>query len=85
VYCPADTPLQEVVRAVGARWTIEEVFELAKGRVGLDQYEVRSWRGWHRHATLALLALAALAVGAAKKGLPPPASCRSASLSCTGC
>jgi len=70
VYCPADTPLSEVVRAVGTRWTIEEVFELAKGQVGLDQYEVRSWRGWHRHATLALLALAVLAVSAAKKGPP---------------
>jgi len=87
VYCPADTPLQAVVRAVGARWTIAEVFELAKGRVGLDQYEVRSWRGWHRHATLALLALAVLAVGAARKGrsLRPPTACRSASPSCTAC
>jgi SRSO17 transposase len=87
VYCPADTPVDEVVRAVGARWTIEEVFELAKGQVGLDQYEVRSWRGWHRHATLALLALAILAVSAAKKGMPrrPLASSRSASPSSAAC
>ena len=70
VFCSTDTPLAEVVRAVGARWAIEEVFELAKGQVGLDQYEVRSWRGWHRHATLALVALAVLAVSAAKKGVP---------------
>ena len=61
-------PLEDVVRAVGSRWTIEEVFELATGQVGLDQYEVHSWRGWHRHATLALLALAVLAVSAAKRG-----------------
>gem|GEM_PF-4448619 len=26
-YCPTDTPLEDVVRAVGSRWTIEEVFE----------------------------------------------------------
>jgi SRSO17 transposase len=70
VYCPADTPLQEVVRAAGARWTIDDAFKLAKGQVGLDQYEVRSWRAWHRHVTLALLALAVLTVAArrARKG-----------------
>ena len=58
-------------RAAGTRWTIEEVCKLAKGQVGLDQYEVRSWQGWYRHITLALLALAALAVGPAKKGASP--------------
>lgn len=68
VYAPLGCPLEEVVRAAGARWTIEEMFKLAKGQVGLDHYEVRSWRGWHRHITLALVALATLAVGAAKKG-----------------
>ncbi len=84
VYAPTDTPLVEIVRAIGARWTIEEVFELAKQRVGLDEYEVRSWTGWHRHTTLALLALAALVLGVAKGGAqrPPPRTriwCRSAS------
>ena len=72
VYAPTDTPLIEIVRAIGARWTIEEVFELAKQRVGLDEYEVRSWTGWHRHTTLALLALAALVLGVAKRGAPSP-------------
>ena len=83
VYAPIDTPLVEIVRALGARWTIEEVFTLAKQRVGLDEYEVRSWTGWHRHMTRALLALAALVLGAAKGGIqhPPtrtPRSCPSA-------
>ena len=68
VYAPTDTPLTAIVLALGARWTIEEVFKLAKQRVGLDEYEVRSWTGWHRHMTLALLALAALVLGAAKGG-----------------
>jgi SRSO17 transposase len=72
VYAPVDTPLLEIVRAIGARWTIEEVFELAKQRVGLDEYEVRSWTGWHRHMTLALLALAALVLGVAKRGAQIP-------------
>ena len=30
--------------------------------VGLDQYEVRRWDGWYRHMTLAIFALAYLAV-----------------------
>ena len=32
----------------------------AKGEVGLDQYEVRCWVGWHRHITGAMVALASL-------------------------
>jgi len=32
------------------------------GKVGLDQYAVRSWQGWHRHITLAMLAHAFLTV-----------------------
>src|SRR3954468_4872356 len=67
-YAPTDTSLTAIVQAIGARWTIEEVFELAKQRVGLDEYEVRSWTGWHRHTTLALLALAALVLGVTKRG-----------------
>jgi SRSO17 transposase len=74
VYAPTDTPLTAIVRAIGARWTVEEVFELAKQRVGLDEYEVRSWTGWHRHTTLALLALAALVLGVAKGGAKIPPS-----------
>ncbi len=68
LYAANDTPLSEMVQAAGARWTIDDMFKLAKGQVGLDHYEVRSWRGWYRHITLALLALVALVVGAAKKG-----------------
>ena len=71
VYAPVATPLAEIVQAAGARWTIDDTFKLAKGQVGLDHYEVRSWHGWYRHVTLALLALAALAIGAAKRGEPP--------------
>ncbi len=66
VFVPAGTSLDEVVRAAGRRWTIEEAIEQAKGEVGLDQYEVRSWRGWYRHVTLCLLAHAYLSVTRAK-------------------
>jgi SRSO17 transposase len=46
----------------GRRWAVEEGFERAKDLVGLDQYEVRRWRAWYRHITLALLAHAYLEV-----------------------
>jgi hypothetical protein len=59
---PPGTALADLVRVAGTRWTIEECFEAAKGEVGLDHYEVRSWTGWHRHVTLAMLALAYLTV-----------------------
>src|SRR4051812_789188 len=59
---PEGTGLTDLVRVAGTRWTIEACFEAAKGEVGLDQYKVRSWTGWHRHITLAMLAHAYLAV-----------------------
>src|SRR5712691_1685439 len=62
VYGPATTTLTEVVRVTGSRWKIEEGYEQAKGEVGLDQYEVRTWRAWYRYVTLALVAYAALVV-----------------------
>ena len=79
-FCPAGTPLAELVRAAGTRWAIEESFETAKGEVGLDHYEVRRWPGWYRHITLALLAHAYLTVtraAAVEKGDPKrPTCCR---------
>lgn len=58
---PDGAALADLARVAGTRWTIEACFEAAKGEVGLDQYEVRSWTGWHRHVTLAMLARAYLA------------------------
>jgi Transposase DDE domain len=53
---PEDTPLLTLAQVAAARWVIETEFETAKGETGLDEYEVRSWAGWHHHITLALLA-----------------------------
>ena len=61
-FAPAATPLKTLVSVAGTRWTIEQSFESAKGEVGLDEYEVRSWHGWHRHITLTMLAHAFLSV-----------------------
>jgi len=54
---PALVPLAQVVGVHGRRHGAEELFGAGKGEVGLGQYEVRSWVGWHHHMTLSLLAL----------------------------
>ena len=77
VFGPAAARLLDLARVAGRRWPVEGCFEAAKQEVGLADYEVRSWRGWHRHVTLAMLALALLAglragPNAAKGGGPPP-------------
>ena len=80
VFAPQGTALEEVVRVAGTRWVIEQLFEAAKGEVGLDHYEVRSWTGWYRHLTLALLTglrAGAMAVELLKKTLPSAQECRS--------
>ncbi|HOW73269.1 MAG TPA: IS701 family transposase [Phycisphaerae bacterium] len=56
------TTAKDLVTAAGQRWAIEVCFETAKQETGLDEYEVRSWDGWHRHITLSMFALAFLTV-----------------------
>ena len=53
---PICTPLGEFVRISGMRWPIETIFEEAKGELGMDHYEMRSWIGWHHHMLLVCLA-----------------------------
>jgi SRSO17 transposase len=53
---PVSIPLAELVRVCGMRWPIETIFEEAKGEVGMDHYEMRSWIGWHHHMLLVSLA-----------------------------
>jgi SRSO17 transposase len=54
---PAAVPLAKAVEVHSRRHGAEELFGAGKGEVGLGQYEVRSWVGWHHHVTLSLLAL----------------------------
>jgi len=61
-FAPVDTPNQKLAEIAGSRWTIETCFKESKSEVGLDQYEVRSYDGWHKHITFACLAHALLTV-----------------------
>jgi len=49
---------------------MEEAFEQAKGEVGLDHYQVRQYLAWYRHVSLAMTALAFLAVTRAQVSDP---------------
>jgi len=51
-----DTLQATLVRISGMRWPIETAFEDGKQLVGLGDYQVRSWIGWHHHMTLCILA-----------------------------
>ncbi|WP_201301339.1 IS701 family transposase [Nocardiopsis sp. FR6] len=57
--CFADehTPLAELARIAGARWAVQECFQVAKNETGLDHYQVRGYRAWYRHITLSMAAL----------------------------
>src|SRR5215203_3521200 len=71
-WCPAGTPIQELVAVEGRRWAIEDAFETAKTELGLAHNESRSWHGWHRHVSLVMLAFAMLARVRQLANGPPP-------------
>src|SRR6266540_1382650 len=53
---PVSTRLPLLVWLSGLRWAIEQCFEEAKTELGLDQYEVRKYPGWHHHMLTTMLA-----------------------------
>jgi SRSO17 transposase len=55
---PGDTPVEELARLAKIRWRIEHDYRELKTGLGLDHFEGRSYLGWHRHVTLAVLAQA---------------------------
>ena|SRR5271165_3351363 len=63
-WSPRPVTLPELAAVAGARWGIEDCFAESKGEAGLDHYQVRKYRAWYRHVTLAMLAHAFLAVTA---------------------
>ena len=52
---PEDTPLETLAYVGSSSWRIETEFEADKSDVGLDEYETRTWAGWHHHVALRLL------------------------------
>ena len=59
---PPGTSRLRAVRLWHERWKIEQGYQQMKEELGLDHFEGRSWRGFHHHATLVLLAFGFLAL-----------------------
>ena len=53
---PADTSRIRAVRLWRSRWPVELGYQQMKEELGLDHHEGRSWRGFHHHACLVMLA-----------------------------
>jgi SRSO17 transposase len=53
---PETLETAQLARMCGVRWPIELTFEVGKEELGMDQYETRSWQGWHHHMVLVMLA-----------------------------
>jgi SRSO17 transposase len=66
---PAHLSLKQLVRITKLRWRVERDYQELKGEVGLDHFEGRVWRGFHRHATLCAVAHGFLAL---RRALFPP-------------
>jgi SRSO17 transposase len=49
--------LGELGRVIKAGACIEASFKRGKGEVGMDEYQVRTWQGWHHHMALSLMAV----------------------------
>ena len=53
---PAGTSRIRAVRLWRSRWPVEQGYQQMKEELGLDHHEGRSWRGFHHHACLVMLA-----------------------------
>jgi SRSO17 transposase len=53
---PETIATARLARMCGMRWPIELTFEVGKDELGMDQYETRSWQGWHHHMALVMVA-----------------------------
>lgn len=66
--CSWRTSLQQILLAAFSRWSIEQCFEQGKQELGMDQYETRSWAGWHHHMSMVILAHHFLVLERGKRG-----------------
>jgi SRSO17 transposase len=78
---PRGTRLRTLVATAGARWAVEESFQIAKNEAGLDQYQFRRYDAWYAHITLSMTAAAFLTITRAReavKGASPATATRTA-------
>jgi SRSO17 transposase len=54
---PADSRWEELAYMQAQRHWVERTFQDCKSELGMAQYEVRKWRGWHHHMAMVSLAM----------------------------
>jgi SRSO17 transposase len=69
---PETMTRRQLVRRVKERWRTERVYEDAKGELGLDHYEGRTFRGWNHHLSVVLCCFAFI-VAERERAFPPSA------------
>jgi SRSO17 transposase len=93
---PPETTRLRAVRLWKTRWPVEQGYQQMKEELGLDHFEGRSWRGFHHHVCLVMMAYGFLAleqlrttrdpVKPGKKGVPSRRSLsRRFVARCSGC
>lgn len=93
---PPDTTRLRAVRLWKTRWPVEQGYQQMKEELGLAHFEGRSWRGFHHHVCLVMMAFGFLAleqlrakhapVKPGKKGIPSRRSHSRRSVApCSGC
>jgi SRSO17 transposase len=91
-----ETTRLRAVRLWKSRWPVEQGYQQMKEELGLDHFEGRSWRGFHHHVCLVMMAYGFLALEQlrakrnpgepGKKGIPSPGSPSRRSVApCSGC
>jgi SRSO17 transposase len=71
---PANTSRLKAVRLWKQRWRVEQGHQQMKEELGLDHFEGRSWRGFHHHAAMVLLAYGFLLLEQARPRSEPKAA-----------
>jgi SRSO17 transposase len=93
---PPETTRLQAVRLWKSRWPVEQGYQQMKEELGLDHFEGRSWRGFHHHVYLVMLAYGFLVleqlrakrdpVQPGKKGVPSRGSLsRRSAAHCNDC
>jgi SRSO17 transposase len=58
---PSGTSVHDLAKMQGERFFVERTFEDAKSTLGMAEYQVRKWNGWHHHMGLVMVATMFLA------------------------
>jgi SRSO17 transposase len=70
---PRDEEPERLARLARLRWKVELDYKQLKGELGLDDYEGRSYLGWHHHTALVTAAHGFLTLERLHPFRPPPA------------